>query len=47
MQCEISGFYFPSNIDLNRINSEGVRMLRSYIEFAIKGESVLKPIEKE
>lgn len=48
-KCNVKlvGSIFPSDIDLNRINSEGVRMLRSYIEFAIKGESVLKPIEKE
>lgn len=31
----------PSDIDLNRTESEGVRMLRSYIEFAMKGEAAL------
>lgn len=31
----------PSDIDLNRTESEGVRMLRSYIEFAMNGDAVL------
>lgn len=31
----------PSDIDLNRTESEGIRMLRSYIEFAMKGEVAL------
>lgn len=42
----------PSDIDLNRTESEGIRMLRSYIEFAMKGEvalasarSIVKPDE--
>lgn len=48
-KCNIKlvGSILPSDIDLNRTNSEGVRMLRSYIEFARKGTSALKPIEKE
>lgn len=31
----------PSDIDLSRTESEGIRMLRSYIEFAMNGESTL------
>ena len=31
----------PSDIDLNRTGSEGVRMLRSYMEFAINGDAAL------
>ncbi len=48
-KCNIKlvGSILPSDIDLSRTSSEGVRMLRSYIEFARKGSSVLKPVEKE
>lgn len=48
-KCNVKlvGSILPSDIDLNRTNSEGVRMLRSYIEFARQGTSALKPIEKE
>ena len=31
----------PSDIDLSRTESDGIRMLRSYIEFAMNGESTL------
>lgn len=31
----------PSDIDLNRTESDGVRMLRSYIEFAMNGDATL------
>ena len=31
----------PSDIDLNRTESDGIRMLRSYIEFAMNGEATL------
>lgn len=31
----------PSDIDLSRTESDGIRMLRSYIEFAMNGESAL------
>lgn len=31
----------PSDIDLNRTESEGIKMLRSYIEFAKSGDAVL------
>ncbi|PNT92250.1 DUF4011 domain-containing protein [Clostridium thermosuccinogenes] len=44
---KLVGSILPSDIDLNRTNSDGVRMLRSYIEYAIKGASALKPSEKE
>lgn len=48
-KCNVKlvGSILPSDIDINRTNSDGVRMLRSYIEFARKGSSVLKPAEKE
>ncbi len=47
-KCNIKlvGSILPTDIDLNRTNSEGVRMLRSYIEFAQKGTIALKPVEK-
>ena len=35
----------PSDIDLSRTSSEGVRMLRDYIEFAMKGSSTLNASE--
>ena len=31
----------PSDIDLSRTESDGIRMLRSYIEFAMNGEATL------
>ena len=48
-KCNIKlvGSILPSDIDLNRTNSEGVRMLRSYIEFALKGENALRPVERD
>lgn len=48
-KCNIKlvGSILPSDIDLNRTNSEGVRMLKSYIEFARTGTSTLKPAEKD
>ena len=36
----------PSDIDLNRTESEGVRMLRSYIEFAMNGDATLSAAHK-
>lgn len=46
-KCNVKlvGSILPSDIDLSRTNSEGVRMLRSYIEFALQGASALKPVE--
>jgi very-short-patch-repair endonuclease len=47
-KCNIKlvGSILPSDIDINRAKSEGTRMLRSYIEYARKGMTVLRPIEK-
>lgn len=36
----------PSDIDLSRTESEGIRMLRSYIEFAMNGEATLADAHK-
>ena len=36
----------PSDIDLSRTESDGIRMLRSYIEFAMNGESTLAAAHK-
>lgn len=48
-KCNVKlvGSILPSDIDLNRTNSEGVRMLRSYIEFARYGIKTLKPVENK
>lgn len=47
-KCNIKlvGSILPSDIDINRAKSEGARMLRSYIEYAGKGASVLQPLER-
>ena len=47
-KCNIKlvGSIIPSDIDINRAKSEGARMLRSYIEYARKGASALRPIER-
>ena len=37
MNVKLVGSIIPSDIDLNRTDSEGVRMLRAYIDFARKG----------
>ena len=36
----------PSDIDLSRTESEGIRMLRAYIEFAMNGEATLSEAHK-
>lgn len=36
----------PSDIDLSRTESDGIRMLRSYIEFAMNGEAALASAHK-
>lgn len=36
----------PSDIDLSKTESEGIRMLRSYIEFAMNGEATLSEAHK-
>lgn len=33
----------PYDIDLSKTKSEGIRMLKEYIEYAMKGSSVLRP----
>lgn len=46
-KCNIKlvGSIHASDIDLSRTEAEGVRMLRSYIEFAGKGTSALRPAD--
>lgn len=39
---KLVGSILPSDIDLNKTKSDGVKMLRSYIEFASCGNSILK-----
>ena len=39
---KLVGSIHPTDIRLESTNAEGVKMLRSYIEFAINGTSVLK-----
>ncbi|MBN1065570.1 DUF4011 domain-containing protein [Clostridium botulinum] len=38
---KLVGSILPTDIDLERTNAEGVKMLRSYIEFAIQGTNAL------
>ncbi|MBQ2987786.1 MAG: hypothetical protein IJD59_01645 [Clostridia bacterium] len=47
-KCNIKlvGSIQPSDIDLNKTKSEGVRMLRSYIEFAKYGNTALRPVRQ-
>ena len=40
---KLVGSIMPYDIDLSKTKSEGIRMLKDYIEFAIKGNSVLHP----
>lgn len=44
-KCNVKlvGSIMPSDIDLSKTKSEGIRMLKDYIEFAMKGSSVLRP----
>lgn len=39
---KLVGSIKPTDIDLDKTSSEGVRMLRSYIEFAMRGPEILK-----
>jgi superfamily I DNA and/or RNA helicase len=39
---KLVGSIHPTDIRLENTNSEGVKLLRSYIEFAINGTSVLQ-----
>lgn len=47
-KCNIKlvGSILPSDIDINRAKSEGARMLQSYIEYARKGTSALRLVER-
>ncbi len=47
-KCNVKlvGSIMPSDIDIKRASSEGARMLRAYIEYAIRGTAALKPIEE-
>ncbi len=44
---KLVGSILPEDIDLSKTNSEGVRMLRSYISFAMNGNSALPKTEKK
>lgn len=44
---KLVGSIRPDDIDLSRTKSEGVRMLRSYIMFAMNGNSALSQVEKK
>lgn len=39
---KLVGSIMPTDIDIDKINSEGPRLLRTYIDFAINGPSVLE-----
>ena len=43
---KLVGSILPSDIDLSRTRSEGVKLLRTYIEFAMKGETSLSSERK-
>lgn len=40
---KLVGSIMPYDIDLSKTKSEGIRMLKEYMEFAMKGSSVLRP----
>ena len=44
---KLVGSILPEDIDLNKTKSEGVKMLRSYIRFAINGSSMLQNVHKK
>ncbi|MGN0536516.1 MAG: AAA domain-containing protein [Acutalibacteraceae bacterium] len=44
---KLVGSILPEDIDLSKTRSEGVRMLRSYISFAMQGSSALSKPEKK
>ena len=44
---KLVGSILPEDIDLTKTHSEGVRMLRSYIAFAMQGSVALPKIEKK
>ena len=41
INVKLVGSILPSDMDMSRTESEGIRMLRSYIEYAMKGDSAL------
>ncbi len=43
---KLVGSILPGDIDVNRISSEGPKLLRGYIDFAINGPSILEREEK-
>lgn len=47
-KCNIKlvGSILPSDIDINRAKTEGARLLRAYIEYATKGTTVLRPLDR-
>lgn len=47
LNVKLVGSILPSDIDLERTESEGVRMLRSYVEFARNGEVSLASANKK
>lgn len=44
---KLVGSILPEDIDLSKTNSEGVRMLRTYISFAMNGSTALPKAEKK
>ncbi len=42
-QLKLVGSIMPTDIDVDRISSEGPKLLRTYMDFAIRGSSVLLP----
>lgn len=44
---KLIGSILPYDIDLDKTKSDGVRMLRSYIEFAMKGSEILHQFKKK
>lgn len=44
---KLVGSILPEDIDLSKTHSEGVRMLRTYISFAMNGSTVLSKTEKK
>lgn len=44
---KLVGSILPEDIDLNKTKSDGVKMLRSYIRFAIEGSNILSKPKKQ
>ena len=44
---KLVGSILPEDIDLSKTHSEGVRMLRTYISFAMNGSAALPKAEKK